>query len=46
MSKDKREHNWKKEQPLLATTGEITTRRFAENHSNKVEWVRVKKNKR
>lgn len=35
--------DWKKAQPHHATTGKITTRKFAENNPNKVEWVTVKK---
>jgi hypothetical protein len=44
MSKDKK-HDWAKEKPHDAKTGEITTRRYAENHPNKVEWVKDKKKK-
>ena len=36
-------HNWKKEQPHYATTGKITTKKFAKNNPQKVEWVKVKK---
>jgi hypothetical protein len=39
-------HNWRKEQPHLATTGKITTRKFAENNPKKVEWVRVKRTRK
>ncbi len=39
-------HNWAKEQPHHATTGKITTRKYAQKHPSKVEWVRSKKLKR
>jgi len=42
----KKQHNWKREQPHLATTGRITTIKFADKHPNKVEWVKVKNNKK
>jgi len=42
MSTNKKQHNWAKEQPHLATTGKITTRKFAEKNPKKVEWVKVK----
>lgn len=41
----KENHNWKKEQPHDASDGKITTRKFAEKNPDKVEWVKVKKNK-
>lgn len=41
----KKNHDWKKEQPHDARTGEITTLHFAENHPERVEWVKVKKGK-
>ena len=43
MSQDKRHHDWSKEQPHHAETGEITSRKYADNHPDKVEWVKVKK---
>jgi len=39
----KQKHNWKKEQPHHVVTGEITSKKFAENNPKKVEWVKVKK---
>jgi hypothetical protein len=39
----KKNHDWNKEQPHHAKTGKITTKKFAENNPNKVEWVKVKK---
>lgn len=42
----KKYHNWAKEQPHSAKTGKITTRKYAENNPNKVEWVKTKKAKR
>ena len=41
----KRNHDWNKEQPHHVDTGEITTRKYAEDHSGKVEWVKEKKSK-
>ena len=46
MNKNKRQHNWAKEQPHIATTGRITTRKFAEKNPKKVEWVKIKKSKK
>jgi hypothetical protein len=43
MPKDNRPHNWKIEQPHDAKTGEITTEKYAREHPEKVEWVKVKK---
>lgn len=40
-----KKHDWKKEQPHDAKTGEIKTRKYAESHPEKVEWVKVKKGK-
>lgn len=39
----KRTHNWSKEKPHHVVTGRITTKKFAEKHPNKVEWVKDKK---
>ena len=39
----KNKKDWTKVQPHHVKTGEITTRKFAENNPNKVEWVKVKK---
>jgi hypothetical protein len=36
-------HNWKKELPHHAITGEITSKAYAEKHPNKVEWVKNKR---
>ena len=43
MKKDKRHHDWSKEQPHQVSTGKITKRKYAEDHSNKVEWVKSKR---
>lgn len=43
MAAQPREHDWSKEKPHHATTGKITTRRYAENNPKKVEWVKDKK---
>ena len=37
-----KKHNWAKEQPHDAKTGEITSRDYAVKHPSKVEWVKVK----
>jgi hypothetical protein len=42
MTKKPKGRDWNKAQPHHATTGEITTRKFAEKNPNKVEWVKVK----
>lgn len=42
----KKKRDWTKAQPHHADTGEITTRKFADAHPDKVEWVTVKKAKR
>lgn len=42
----KGKHNWATEQPHQASTGKLTSRKYAESHPNKVEWVRVKKTKK
>ena len=42
----KKKHNWNNEQPHHAETGKITTRKFAENHPEKVEWVKEKNKKK
>lgn len=39
-------HNWKKEQPHHVVNGKITTKKFAENNPQKVEWVKVKNTKK
>ncbi len=41
----KKNHDWSKEQPHHAKTGEITTRKYADDHPDKVEWVKEKKGK-
>jgi len=41
----KKNHDWNKEQPHHAETGKITTRKYAEKHPEKVEWVKEKKPK-
>lgn len=46
MKKDKRSHNWGKGQPHHVSTGKITTRAYAKNHPDKVEWVKDKKTHR
>lgn len=46
MTKDKKEHNWSKEQPHHVKTGRITTKDYAENHPEKVEWVKDKNKKK
>ncbi|MCX6752152.1 MAG: hypothetical protein NTZ87_01485 [Candidatus Nomurabacteria bacterium] len=38
-----KKHNWNKEQPHSATTGRITSRKYADKNPKKVEWVKVKK---
>ena len=43
MAKKTRQRDWTKAQPHDAKTGKITTRKFAEAHPAKVEWVTVKK---
>ncbi len=43
MSKDTKHHDWKKEQPHHVKTGEITPEKYAREHPDKVEWVKVKK---
>lgn len=40
-----KKHDWKKEQPHQASSGKITTKKYAEKHPEKVEWVKVKKGK-
>lgn len=42
-NKDTKKHDWNKEQPHDAKTGEITTEKYAREHPNKVEWVKNKK---
>ena len=46
MGKDAKHHNWAKYQPHQVDTGKITTRKYAENHPNKVEWVAAKNGKK
>lgn len=38
-----KKHNWAKEKPHHVSNGKITTRKYAEKHPNKVEWVKDKK---
>ena len=40
---NKNSHNWAKVKPHHANSGRITTRRYAEKHPSKVEWVKDKK---
>lgn len=40
-----KKHDWAKEQPHHVETGKITTKKYAEEHPNKVEWVKEKKGK-
>lgn len=46
MAGKKRQRDWNKVQPHHVDTGEITTRKFAEAHPEKVEWVTAKKPKK
>jgi hypothetical protein len=46
MAKDKKKHDWTKEQPHHVVTGKITTENYARNYPEKVEWVKSKKRKR
>lgn len=46
MGKDKKKHDWNKEQPHHVVTGKITTENYARNHPEKVEWVKEKKGKK
>ena len=46
MAKDKKKHDWTKEQPHHVVNGKITTEKFARSHPERVEWVKVKKTKR
>ena len=41
--KNRREHDWSKEQPHHVVTGRITTEDYADKHPEKVEWVKEKK---
>ena len=41
-----KKHDWKKEQPHRADNGVITTRKFADQNPNKVEWVKVKRHRK
>jgi hypothetical protein len=41
-----KKYDWSKAQPHDAKTGKITTRRYAEKHSDKVEWVKTKAQKK
>lgn len=43
MSKKVKGHDWAKAKPHHVSTGKITTRNYAVNHPNKVEWVKDKK---
>ena len=43
MAKKPPQRDWSKAQPHDAKSGEITTRKYAEKHPEKVEWVTVKK---
>lgn len=40
---DKRHHDWSKVQPHRADNGRFPTRKYAEEHPEKVEWVKEKK---
>jgi hypothetical protein len=42
MTKKPKGRDWNKAQPHNASTGKITSRKFAENNPKKVEWVTVK----
>ena len=41
-----KKHDWNKEQPHHAKTGKITKRKYAEEHPDKVEWVKEKSSKK
>ncbi len=41
----KKGHNWAKEKPHHVDTGKITTKKYANSHPGKVEWVKDKKHK-
>lgn len=43
MSRDNKKHDWDKEQPHDAKTGEIRSEDYAREHPEKVEWVKNKK---
>ncbi len=38
-----KKHDWNTEKPHHVDTGEITTRKYADEHPGKVEWVKDKK---
>jgi len=42
MSKGSKGRDWNKAQPHHVSTGKITTRTYANNNPNKVEWVKSK----
>jgi hypothetical protein len=46
MGKDLKHRDWKKYQPHQVDTGKITTRKYAEKHPGKVEWVAGKGSKK
>lgn len=43
MTKDNKKHDWNKEQPHDAKTGQIVSEKEARNNPDKVEWVKGKK---
>lgn len=43
MTKDTKPHDWNKEQPHHAKTGQITSEKFARSNPEKVAWVKTKK---
>jgi hypothetical protein len=45
MAKDNKPHDWNKEPPHHAETGQITSEKFARNNPDKVTWVKEKKGK-
>ncbi len=45
MARKQKPPDWNKAQPHHVVTGKITTRKFADAHPEKVEWVRGKKPK-
>jgi hypothetical protein len=40
-----KKQDWTKAQPHHVDTGKITTRKYADSHPGKVEWVKEKKSK-
>jgi hypothetical protein len=41
-----RKHDWNKEQPHHVVNGKIVKRKYAEDHPEKVEWVKNKSAKK